>query len=219
MKIIDLTHDLEPGMPCFKADWHEPFSSTTLGTIETVGRNTKKLVMGSHTGTHIDAPAHFIPEGKNIADIPLGTLCGDVTLLDLRHVGQNTAVTPADLQGIKLHQRVICIFGWDAHWDKGDFYQNYPYFSEEAAQFLIESGVKILGMDTPSPDDSRTPLHSANDSAIHKLFLKNDIILIEYLANTETIDFTKEYQLIALPMKIKSCDGAPARVILIEKEE
>ncbi len=68
MNIIDLTHAMEQGLPCFHADWHTAFSSETLGTIESVGRNTKKLTLGSHTGTHMDAPRHFIPDGITITD-------------------------------------------------------------------------------------------------------------------------------------------------------
>ena len=219
MNIIDLTHDMEQGMPCFNADWHIPFSSETLGTIESVGRNTKKLTLGSHTGTHMDAPRHFIPDGITITEIPLTTLCGDVTLVDLRRLPDNTAVTAEMLRGRDLHEKVICVFGWDKHWSTGDYYANYPYFSEEAAQYLVDSGVKLLGLDTPSPDNSKTPLHAENDSVIHKLFLKNGVILVEYLAASEITDYTAKYQIIALPMKIKNSDGAPARVILVEKEK
>ena len=219
MNIIDLTHEMEQGMPCFHADWHIPFSSETLGMIESVGRNTKKLTMGSHTGTHMDAPGHFIPDGITITEIPLATLCGDVTLLDLRSLPDNAAVTPEMLQGIPLHEKVICVFGWDKHWNTGDYYANYPYFSKEAAQFLIDAGVKLLGLDTPSPDNSKTPLHAENDSVIHKLFLKNGVILVEYLATAGITDYAVEYQIAALPMKIKDSDGAPARVLLIEKEK
>ena len=93
MNIIDLTHAMEKGMPCFHADWHTAFSSETLGTIESVGRNTKKLTLGSHTGTHMDAPRHFIPDGITIPEIPLSTLFGDVTLIDLRRLADDTKVT------------------------------------------------------------------------------------------------------------------------------
>ena len=219
MNIIDLTHTMEQGMPCFNADWHIPFSSNTLGTIESVGRNTKKLTLGSHTGTHMDAPRHFIPGGKSITDIPLSSLCGDVTIIDFRTLPDNTAVTAEMLRERDLHEKVICVFGWDKHWNTGDYYANYPYFSEEAAQYLVDSNVKLLGLDTPSPDNSKTPLHAENDSVIHKLFLKNGVILVEYLAASGITDYTRDYQIIALPMKIKDSDGAPARVILIEKEK
>ena len=93
MNIFDLTHEMEKGMPCFHADWHTAFSSETLGTIESVGRNTKKLTLGSHTGTHMDAPRHFIPDGITITEIPLSTLFGDVTLIDLRSLADDTKVT------------------------------------------------------------------------------------------------------------------------------
>ncbi len=219
MNFIDLTHEMEKGMPCFHADWHTAFSSETLGTIQSVGRNTKKLTLGSHTGTHMDAPRHFIPDGITIPEIPLSTLFGDVTLIDLRSLADDTEVTTEMLRGIPLHERVICVFGWDKHWNTGDYYAKYPYFSEEAAQYLVDSGVKLLGLDTPSPDDSKTPLHAENDSVIHKLFLKNGVILVEYLATAGITDYTRGYQIAALPMKINDSDGAPARVILIEKEK
>lgn len=218
MNIIDLSFSVEEGMPCFSSAWHIPFSYEILGTIDTVGRNTRKLIMGSHTGTHMDAPKHFINGGASIDEVELSKTCGKVSIIDLHLLNEGEAVTRNILSKYNITERVLFIFGWTDKWMTNQYYQNYPYFTEDAAKYLIECGVIFIAMDTPSPDDSRTKLLSKEDSTIHKLLLGNGVILVEYLANTEKINPAKDYYIFAMPMKIKGSDGAPARVILVEND-
>lgn len=215
MKIIDLTHDIYPGMPCFGAKWHCGTEMIQMGTIDEVGRNTTKLILGSHCGTHIDSPAHFVKNGMTIDRISLNNLVGDVTIVKM-NLSNNQAVTSDMLEKINIGEKVIFNFNWANKFNSSDFYSDYPFFSDEACDYLISKGVKLVGMDTPSPDDSRIKLGSAEDSKIHKKFLSNGIILVEYLNNLNIIDDNKGWKLIALPMKLRNCDGAPARVCLIK---
>src|SRR6476469_457522 len=98
MEIVDLTYDLEAGMPTFTAPWHPPVTVTQMGRVEVEGRNTHSYTLGTHTGTHIDAPLHFIQHGKGIEVIPLRKLMGSVSIIDCTHLRNNEAVTLAFLQ-------------------------------------------------------------------------------------------------------------------------
>jgi len=215
-KIIDLTHDIENGMIKFSADWHIDTKIEKLGTIDTVGRNTKKVLIGSHSGTHMDAPLHFINNGISIEQLSLNLLVGKVTIIDLSFMKKNEPITIELLKKYNYNDKVLFKFGWASKWNTKDFYCDYPYFTEESAEFLIEKGVKVVGLDTPSPDYSHTKLLSQEDSKIHKIFLKQGIILIEYLNLNNVVDY-EDWTLIALPMKLKGSDGAPSRVILIKE--
>lgn len=218
-EFVDLTYPIEESMTTFNAPWHPSVKIDKLGLIEEVGRETRKITIGTHSGTHVDAPLHFIKEGKTIETIPLSKLIGEVTIIDLSGLPHNGEVSREMLSDIMIGKRVLFKFGWGKHWKKEGFYDGYPYFSKSAAEYLIEKSVDLVGMDTPSPDDSRIKLKgktlgSETDSPIHKLFLDNGVILVEYLANLDLITDHKGWQIIVLPLPIKGADGAPARACL-----
>lgn len=106
MKIIDLTHAIQKGMPTFKAHWHTPVSITQMGRIEVEGRETRKLVLGTHTGTHVDAPLHFTPGGNTIDKLPLNRLIGDVSIIDFTHFTENQMVTCDDIAALTITDRM-----------------------------------------------------------------------------------------------------------------
>jgi arylformamidase len=84
-----------------------------------------------------------------------------------------------------------------------------------AAKYLVDEGIEMLGFDIPSPDSSSRPLNGGDeDSPVHKVFLKSDVILVEYLKNLDKIDDGKDWKIAALPIKIRGADGAPARVVV-----
>lgn len=214
MQVIDLTHSIQNDMPHFNAEWHCSTELKQMGKIENVGRNTTRVTIGSHCGTHIDAPAHFIKNGRTIDEIELSELIGKVSIFDFSDLKENECVTVEMLKKLKITEKIIFSFGWEKNFKTDKFYKNYPYFSDEAADYLIHNHVNLIGMDTPSPDDSRIKMGSAEDSKIHKKFLSNNIILIEYLNNLDKIDDFSDWNLIAFPLKLKSCDGSSARVCI-----
>jgi arylformamidase len=219
MKIIDLSYPIQSGMPRFDAPWHPETSVRPLGHIAEVGRNTSQLNLGTHCGTHIDAARHFIPDGETIDQLPLEKLIGKVSIIDLSSLPFDHEVTPDDLAGIRLSARLLLRYDWSKYWGDPQFYHHYPYLGQAAARYLIDQGVRVLGMDTPSPDDSRIPLLSEEDSPLHKLLLGNGVTLIEYLTNLDKADLHTAYNLVALPLPVREGDGAPARVCLIPQHE
>jgi len=218
-EIIDLTYDLEEGMITFNAPWHPPFSITQLGRHDFEGRETRKVTFGTHTGTHTDSPLHFIKRGKSIEKIPLDKLIGEVTIVDFSQLGDNEAVTKKMLSDITITKRMLFKFGWGKCWNTKKFYQDYPFFSKEAAEYLVSLNVELIAMDTPSPDDSRIKLSgdvlgSDKDSPIHKIFLSNEVILVEYVANLDKVNDYTGWNIIVLPLRIKGADGSPARICI-----
>lgn len=218
MKHIDLTHVMHAGMPRFGTYWHCDTQIDPMGRVATEGRNTTKLTFGSHAGTHMDAPRHFIDGGATIDMLPLDVLMGPVEVLDFTDVLPGEAVSLARLRREVLSTRMIFKFGWATKWENGDFYHGYPYFSDEAADYLVSSGqVRLVGMDTPSPDDSRIPSGSPEDSKVHKKFLSAGIVLVEYLNTIAVRDFGT-WDLAALPLRIGGGDGSPIRAVIRRQE-
>jgi len=213
-KIIDLTYSIEEGMLTFDAPWHPQVSIEQLGRIEVEGRESRKIIFGTHAGTHVDAPLHFIKEGKGIDEIPLEKLIGPVTIIDFSNLPENQSITKEMLSSVNITKRMIFKFGWGKYWGDKIFYKNYPYFSVDGAEYLLSKNVELIGYDSPSPDDSRTKLGSEQDSKIHKILLGNDVILVEYLANLDQVLDYDGWNISVMPLKIKNADGSSARVIL-----
>jgi arylformamidase len=216
MEIVDLTRLIQEGMTTFHTDIHSDVRIDQLGSIAEHGRETHEVTVGTHTGTHLDSPQHFIYGGRKIQDISLEELVGPVELIDFTHVGENEPVTVSMLEDETIGKRTILQFGWEYRFGDSDaFYNDYPYLAVTAAQYLVDEGIELLGFDTPSPDASSRPLDGGDeDSPVHKVFLRNDVILVEYLMNLNNVDFDSQWNVAALPLKIKNADGAPTRVIV-----
>lgn len=214
MNIIDLSLKIETGMPTCGTQWHQNVQIRPMGLIAEVGRNTHSILVGSHSGTHMDAPYHFIQNGKKIDEISMIDTCGEVSLVDFRQLNKKM-VDLEDVRKLAITEKMLFAFGWYKNWKTDKFYKEFPYFSEEAIDYLIDQGMKFIAMDTPSPDTGGA-INERDDSRNHKKMLEKQVIIVEYLANTDAIDFSKKYEIYALPLKIKGCDGAPCRVILKE---
>lgn len=218
MKIIDLSMSLDNDCQTCNVPWHTKVSIERLGTIEEVGRNTSRFVLGSHSATHMDAPGHFFDEGKGIDQVDLTCCIGEITCVDMRHKKAGDVVRRSDVEKIAVTDRMLFVFGWDRWWKTSDYYKETPYFEAEAMEYLVNQGMKFIAMDTPTPDTT-SAIGKKDDSPMHKLLLSKGIIIVEYLTNTSEIDFTKKHEIIALPLKIKGADGSPARVVLKEMDE
>ena len=217
-RIIDLTFPIKKGMMTFPTYWHPSVEITVLGKHDSENRETRKIVLGTHTGTHCDAPRHFIPGGETIDNLPLGILIGPSFVVDFSNASPSQEMRVKDFEqqlGEQQIERLILRFDWSDKWGQENYYVDHPYISEEAAEWLIKRGIKLLAMDTPTPDNPKNGRGTDNDSPIHKLLLGKNIILVEYLCNLKSLS-RQEVQLIVLPLKIHEGDGAPARCIAVE---
>lgn len=217
-KYIDLTLDIEEGMTTYPSPWHPPTEISILGRHQVEGRMTRKVTMGSHSGTHVDAPLHFIPGATTIDQVPLSTLIGPAKLINMSHKGPLETITKDDLvaAGIEINKgdRIVIRTDWTDHYYMCDFYTKYPSFSSNALEWLVECGIIFLGMDTPSPDSAQDKLVMGEVSPMHYILMKNNVIICEYLTNLREIK-NPEFGLIALPLKIKGGDGFAARVVAV----
>jgi kynurenine formamidase len=217
-RIIDLTFPLHEGMTTFPAHWHPMVEITQLGRHGIENRETRKVTLGTHTGTHCDAPRHFIPGGLTIDQLPLEPFIGPAYLLDLTFARPGQAIGVADLQARlkdRPIERLLLRFDWSDHWGSREYYADHPYLSTESARWLLDRGLRLLGMDTPMPDNPAHGWQNPVDSPVHKLFLVKNVPLVEYLCHLREIK-TPEFYLIALPLNILGGDGAPVRCVAIE---
>jgi arylformamidase len=219
MKIIDLSLPIEEGMMTFPTHWHPVVEITILGRHGIEGRETRKIVLGTHIGTHADAPRHFIPNGGTIDEVPLNVLVGPATVADFTGCAPLQEIEIADLQRKldgKIPARLILRTGWSEYFGDLKFYNQYPFLSEKAARWLVDEGVRLVAMDTPSPDNPAHSRGTPKDSPNHKVLLGAGVVLVEYLANLKALT-ASEVELIVMPLKLKGCDGAPARCAAIER--
>lgn len=164
--------------------------------------------MSVHTGTHVDAPSHFLQGGKTVETLPLETLLGPVTVIDLSHVD---AIEPHHLAQAPIPdrtQRLLIRTRNSLHWqqNQSEFDPNFVALTAQAAQWVVEQGIKLIGIDYLSVQRFR------DDATTHQILLGAEVIIIEEL-NLYAVQ-PGEYELICLPIKLQGLEGAPARVIL-----
>ena len=151
-------------------------------------------------------------------NLPLDTLVGPALVLNFSDTPPGHELDRADFEhklGRRRPERILMRFDWSEHWGQMTYYTDHPFISESAAHWLVRQGVRLLGMDTPMPDNPQNGWGSDLDSPVHKILLGNGVILVEYLCNLKQLE-RSEIDLIVLPLKILGGDGAPARVVAIE---
>jgi len=218
-RVIDLTFPIHEGMTTYPVHWHPLVEITQMGRLGLEGRESRKILLGTHTGTHIDAPRHFIAGGATIDQLSLDIFVGDARLVDFSYAKPRQAMHVEDFErqlGDAKPERLVMRFDWSDHWGMADYYTDQPYITEDVAHWLVGRGLRLLAMDTAQADDPRNGRGAAKDSPVHKILLGAGVIKLEYLTNLRAIQ-SRDFQLIALPLKIKDGDGAPARCIAIEQ--
>jgi kynurenine formamidase len=210
-KAIDLTHELHNGMPIYSGDPSPSFVS--YATLEKNGVNLTKLILGSHTGTHIDAPRHFIPDGIGVDEIPPSKLVGEAYVCDLSSKPIGSGITSSDLrknleEKIAKDDIVVCYTGCSEHWGDEPVSSNYTYLTENAAEYLVSKRVRAVGIDFLSVEKFRAP-----NPVAHKALLGNGIFILESLSKATKQFVGKRILMICMPIKLQNGDGAPSRII------
>lgn len=191
-----------------------------LHTHQSHARSNTKLTLATHIGTHVDAPYHFHADGVTVENMPLERYMGPALLLDLRSVAQSlTPLSVADLQqaggsaAVARDKIVILFTGWAAAESGGArFYSQGPYLSNEGAAYLADAGVNAVAVDFPIDKHPPTPQSTIHDFPVHRLLLGQGIPLIENLINLDQL-VGRDFELWALPIKLKDGDGAAARAV------
>ena len=211
LKFIDLTLLVSEKIPTFPGSPQPIFIQWE--NIKDDGYNLELLFLSSHTGTHLDAPYHFLEKGKKIHEISLKRLIINAILIKIRK-RRDQAITKTDIQKFeKKHGKIpnesTIVFwtGWQKMIKNDSYFVNNPGLSVTAAKYLISKKTNLVGIDSPSID-----LGKEKRFLIHNLFAKNDVLIVENLANLDKIKSWK-FQLAVLPMKLENATGAPVRAV------
>ncbi len=204
--IIDISIPLRTEMPIYPGD--QPYALEPMLRVEEGAVcNLSRLVMGTHTGTHIDAPWHFNPEGKRIHEIPLARLIGLAWVADLRG---HSLITAEALEKARIPPsttRLLIKTDNSDLWASSEFRQDYVALAPDAGDWLIKHCIDVVGLDYLSVERFGAP-----KPEVHLKLCGAGVVIIEGL-NLRDVE-AGAYELICMPLKIEGGDGAPARVAL-----
>ncbi len=209
MRFVDLSHTIEAEMPLYPGT--PGVQIKTLHTLEKDGFREKQLVYTTHTGTHVDAPAHMLAQGATIDRLPLSSFFGKACVVDVRSLKGST-IDLAFLRAQSLENDpdfVLFYTGFAAYWGKEGYFTDYPVLSEEAAKYLVDLGLKGIGLDAISPD-----VIDSEDFPIHHILLSAGLIIVENLTNLNQI-LDQTFTLAVFPLKVEQADGMPVRAVAI----
>ncbi len=216
-KATDLTHHLRNGMPIYPGDPSPSFEH--YSTLQKEGVNLTKITMGSHTGTHLDAPRHFIKDGIGIDRILPNKLIGEAYVADLSGKPIGSGITSQDLrrdleEKIARDDIVVIYTGCSEHWGDESINRDYTYLTGEAADYLVSKKVRAVGIDFLSVEKFKAP-----EPVAHKTLLANGIFIIESLTSALKQFVGERILMICMPIKLQDGDGAPSRVVAVPIRE
>jgi len=211
MKIIDLTLTVSDEIPTFPGSPQPSF--IPWENVKEDGYNLELLFLSTHTGTHMDAPYHFLEKGAKIHEISLKKLVSEAVLIKSKKK-EGESVTKTDIQKFeKKHGKiasfssVIFYTGWQRNLQKKYYFEKNPGLSVSAAKYLASKKINLVGIDSPSID-----LGTDSKFSVHQIFAKKGMLIVENLANLEKIKSSK-FHLVVLPLKLKNATGSPVRAI------
>jgi arylformamidase len=195
---IDLSVPVNEQTPVYPGD--PATKIEPAGVLAEDGYNDHYISLGTHVGTHIDAPLHMLEDGLSLDKLPVEQFVGNGILVEV--TGNDfEAVKQADIQAGDI---VLFRTGMSDKYHDPIYFEDYPAMSEEVANYLVETKVKMVGVDTCSVDNQ-------DGFPIHKILLAGKVLIIENLTNLNQL-VSKDFKVYALPLNLQ-IDGSPARVI------
>lgn len=211
MRIFDLTHTISEQMPVYPGT--EPPVLSPANSYERDGFKETRLCMFSHTGTHIDPPAHLFAGKKTLDAFPIEQFIGKALVIDCRHLGAGQSISLHELApyGEHVHRADFLLFctGWDEKWGTPDYFGSYPCIDSDVLDLILAGAYKGIGFDVISLDEiTHDPLGR------HRILLsQKEIINIENLTGLQALADGSLWSFACLPIKTENADGAPARAI------
>ena len=208
MKTYDISIPITPEMPVWPGD--PAVSMQRVSKIEDGDNaNVTHVSLSAHTGTHVDAPYHFLPDGDTLEAIPLNIMIGRAYVLYLPNVDLITADVLKQAEIPQRTRRVLFKTRNSDIWARAekDFQTGFVAVSPDGAQYLVERGIKMVGIDYLSI----APFKQSRPT--HEILLKNGVFILEGINLTEVVP--GRYTLYCLPLNLHGVDGAPARAILV----
>jgi arylformamidase len=170
--------------------------------------NVSTIRFGSHTGTHADAARHFFDDGQPVDQIPLDRLIGPALLLRFSDSVRSVGVAELREHDIEDHKRILLRTRNSAFLSQREFAKDYTFLAPDGAQYLVDKGVELVGIDYLSIEQFHSGHHRT-----HRTLLERSVVIVEGL--DLSVPPPGEYQFICLPLRIEGCDGAPARAVLV----
>ena len=211
MNILDLTYVISPHMPVYPGTEGPTLSPAC--THEKDGFRETLLSMYSHTGTHMDAPAHVLAGRASLDELPASQFVGKATVIDCTHLGEGGSITMEQVRkNPAAEQADFLLFhtGWGKFWGKPEYFGDYPCVTNQVVDFLIQTGKKGVGLDTISLD----PIADANLTLHRQLLSTNKTVIIENLNNLDKLP-QGLFTFCALPLRYENADGSPIRAVAI----
>jgi kynurenine formamidase len=210
---VDLTLEISSKLPSFPGSPRPQFIS--WADIKSDGYNLELIFLSSHSGTHLDAPYHFIEKGLKIDKIPLSRLITSAFLCNIRK-GADEPITKNDIVRFETkhgeippNSAIIFGTGWSKNTSRKDYFTRNPGLSAGAASYLSERKPSMIGIDSPSID-----LGKDSEFSAHHILLKKNILVLENLCNLDKIKRVV-FRLAVLPLKLKDATGSPVRAVAI----
>lgn len=212
--LYDLSQPIANGI--FHSKRYPPPTLSKLSTLADDGVNVTHASFAVHTGTHVDAPSHFLDDGESITDIPVDRFVGRGLLVTVDR-GPREEIPLDDLrQALRTvgPDTMLCLrTGWDTRFADAEVYRQYPYLSLDAAKALVDVGIRMIALDTPSPDLPEGGRPAGFDWPVHQILMRGGVLITEQLSGLGQLADVREFRLSAIPIALTGSDGAPARVV------
>ncbi|NOR88471.1 MAG: cyclase family protein [Bacteroidales bacterium] len=209
MRIIDLSHKISDGMPIYPGT--PKVNITSLASVEKDGFAVKNLHLSSHIGTHMDAPAHMISEGKTLDQFLISKFTGSACIIpfslddidgqDKKEYLSQFESMIRDVEFVILHTK------WSEKWGEKEYFSNFPALDKESAAYLASFYLSGIGIDTISIDVFDSKTYDA-----HQELLSQEIVIIENLCKLDQIR-PAQFKFSAFPLLISDSDGSPVRAM------
>ncbi len=210
MRVIDLTHTIKEDMPVYPGTDTPKF--VPANSYDKDGFKETLLQMYTHTGTHIDPPAHLFAGRTCLDQFPAEQFIGKALVIDCRDLSEGESITMRYIHkyGVKSHKADFLLFnlGWDKRWGTDAYFGDYPCIDDEVLDFIVQKSYKGIGFDVIGLD----PISDVNLTRHKKLFQLCDIVNIENLKNLELCG-NDLFCFSCFPLKLESSDGSPIRAV------
>ena len=210
MRVIDLTHTIDEGMPVYPGT--EPPVLEAANTYARDGFRETRVTMYTHTGTHMDPPAHLFPDRTTLDAFPPEQFIGRALVIDCRALHEGETITMAQLApyGERAEAADFLLFnlGWDKRWGEASYFGDYPCLDDAVMDYILRGDYKGIGFDVIGLD----PIADGNLTRHKKLFREKDIVNIENLCRLDACG-SELFWFSCFPLKLADCDGSPVRAV------
>lgn len=212
MKTFDLTQIIQENMPVYPGT--PPPLLKAACSVEKAGYKETVITMYSHTGTHMDAPAHLLSGGRSLDRLPAERFWGSAAVIDCRMAPPGSQIGLDYLKGDLIRYEkadfLLLMTGWERYWGQEAYNQGFPVPGRELIEFMAESGKKGMGVDALSVDPVEAEILTN-----HRLLLGREMVIVENLRGLAQLDAEAGIHFFALPLNFINADGAPVRAIAI----